>query len=423
MYFPDVTFDFIVTIDPVGTPYDAYITALDLGHLDLTERYQRTASQEINASRAAALRAEGSVDDSVAVLVVMSAERVLPDLDRITAGLPTNWHLYCLSRTPVRAQRDRCLFGSTPASTSGQEFRLKVGGHLQRIASEQPVGSPFNPASPTFPRTRVECSDLTDIAHQNPASGVATVRSLGFRLDAMYNLRPGTEKLVIVNQSALGRQNLELPIFQRWKWAPDINATTLVLNDPTLYVSERIDCGWWVGTTELDYVPPFSRAVGRLAAELGVPREDIVFYGGSAGAFSSLAMAAELPGSRAVVDIPQTDLRTYHIKSAINVLAQDCFGVPDRSQIPEEFAHRFSVFERFRRVGHCPDFVYCQNTHDATHVVGQYLEFADKLDEFFPGHRGQYRTYELNHPVKGGHIPLPRRSTVQIINSVLEKTP
>ncbi|MFI7481961.1 prolyl oligopeptidase family serine peptidase [Kocuria sp. M1R5S2] len=422
MYFPDVTFDFIVTIDPAGTPYEAYITAQDLGPLDLTSRYERTASREINALRAAGLREDGSVAAGAAVLVVMSADRALPDLVRISSYLPENWYLYCLSRSLVRTHRPRCLFQATPSDISDRDFRLKVGGHLQRLVSQQPIGSPFNPDTPPFPRARADCHDLPDIVRQGTARGVATVRSLGFRMDAMYTLRPDTRKLVIVNQSALSRKNQPLPIFQRWKWAPDIEATTLVLNDPTLYVSERIECGWWVGTQELDYVPLFSRAVGRLAAELDVPLEDVVFYGGSAGAFASLAMAAELPGSRAVVDIPQTDLRTYHIKSAINVLAQECFGVPDRSQIPEEYAYRLSVLERFRRLGRCPEFVYYQNTHDVTHVVDQYLEFAEQLQESFPHHRGEYRTYELNHPVKGGHTPLPRRTTVHVINDALERT-
>ena len=423
MYFPDVTFDFIVTIDPAGTPFDSYISALDLGHLDLTSQYQRTASQEINALRAAALHAGGTVDDSAAVLVVMSVEQhALPDLDRIIACLPDTWRLYCLSRATAKSDNPRHILQAVPADITGQSFRLRAGGHLQRIVAEQAIGSPFNPATPPFPRTRVECSDLSNIARQGSTSGVATVRSLGFRLDAMYNLRPETGKLVIVNQSALSRQNLELPIFQRWKWAPDIHATTLVLNDPTLYVSERIECGWWVGTKEFDYVPPFSRAVGRLAAELDVPLEDVVFYGGSAGAFASLAMAAELPGSRAVVDIPQTDLRTYHIKSAINVLAQDCFGVPGTAHVPEELAHRLSVIERFRRLGRCPEFVYYQNTHDRAHVVDQYLRFAEELEKLFSDHGGQFKTYELNHPVRGGHTPMPRRATVNAVNAALEST-
>jgi hypothetical protein len=419
-YFPSNTFDRIVILDPPGSAYDDTILSLDLRMFDLTTSYGRTGSHEVNMLNFAEFLRNRPDLAEEQILAVMSADRFLPDLSRILRDMPHNVSLYAVSRRRIDVVHERFVTHGVPAGITADEFTAKIRGHLAKLVGEQPEGGNFNPASQPFPTAEVSLSSLAELAAVEEPWGVLTTDLGGLPLNAVYRLKPESRALVVMNQSALGGRENGLPKFQRWKWVEDIHASTLVLNDPTLYVADDILCGWFVGTEDVDLVPLFTDAVTVLAAQLGVPDNRIIFYGGSAGAFTSLSMAAELPCSLAVVDIPQTDLFTYHIPSVIDRLAQECFQSDNRENVAADLRYRFNVVERFRRLGRCPEFIYYQNTWDVTHVNSQYLSFRDAVDADFPNHKGRFETYEFRHPLKGGHVPMSRRDTVAVINDALE---
>ena len=102
-------------------------------------------------------------------------------------------------------------------------------------------------------------------------------------------------KLVVMLQGAIDRTKIQLPIFQRWSWAEDIEASVLILNDPTLFGND-LRLGWWQGEEEQYAIPSAGEFIKLVIDKLGYSVKDLLFFGSSAGGFSALMMAGHLKG-------------------------------------------------------------------------------------------------------------------------------
>lgn len=339
-------------------------------------------------------------------------------IEEIADALPVGQTLWAFSPTSRRITHPRLRLTHVPAGTD-REFILKIAGHLDRFIREEPTGSPLNPDQALFPTEHTDVDSLDAFAPEFDVRRTVAVQHRDVRFDFFSDLKSNSDSLVVFGQDALKRERMNIPHFFRWKWTSEIDSSVLILNDPTLYLNETLNAGWWVGTPSNDYVHRAVEVIRHIADCANVGARNVVFVGASAGGFSSLHMAAAYPGSRALVDIPQTNLRTYSEKAEADAAIQAGLGYETAQDVPAELLHRIDVIERFDSEGRIPEFAYFQNMRDVTHVDAQLGDFQSRLaGRQVPSHK--FVEYSQWHLTKGGHFPLRKSVMINEINSYLQ---
>lgn len=411
--------DLIAVLDAPGGVIDRYIESFQLEHINISNEIQRTSDPLVNAQRLNELLSGHHRGKNV--LWLMTAESTDVPVEALSFLSSPGVHTIVFTRRYRASKFDNVTVQGMPDGAD-VNFDAKVGGHLSRIIRMQPPGSPINPPSLPFPDIHRPYSGIEEYVPVVGERHTVSIEVDGVKYDFYSDLRAGTKKLVVFGQSALSRSLVELPVFHRWKWALDLDGSAIALNDPTLYLDDKIEAGWWIGTKDRDYAEEASRIVAKIAASLGLSPEDVIFYGGSAGGFSSFHMAACLPGSRVVADIPQIDLRKYHLPLAIDAAVRAGLGYASRLEVPEEYLHRIDVIERFKHQKHVPDFLYLQNLKDDKHLEAHFDDFKSRLEALkgeneWARSSGVFETYSAWSLVRGGHFPLGRADTMRHLNS------
>ena len=239
----------------------------------------------------------------------------------------------------------------------------------------------------------------------------------GFKFEFFAHLIPN-KPLVVFMPAAIYQDKSPLPIFFRWSWHKEIEASCIFLNDPTLYFDKKIVCGWFQGTQKNWLIDSTVSIVKNIANKLNIQNSDIIFFGSSAGGFSAIQAATLMPQSMAMVEIPQTNLNTYWAQSEVKKTLSACYGDIECSV---KFPERLSVIESIKNKRRFPDMTVYHSMHD--------IKSLNQISELFNCYLAclddnEYDTGVLNiifydsfHPVKGGHTPPPKSYTIKNINS------
>lgn len=415
----DIEFDYLAVLDPSGSVLDRYIESFQLSHVDISNEIARSSDRLSNVRRLhelVRLRYPGK-----RVLAFVAEEFGSFPFEGISDVWSEHFKCVVFTRNFRKSELSDVIVQGVPTDPS-VDFDSKVGGHLSRIVRNQPVGSAVNPLSLPFPELHREFVGLAEYEPLFDQQHTVCIEVDGVKYEFFSDLRNHSKKLVVFGQSALSRRTARLPLFHRWKWTLDLEGSALALNDPTLYLDGALDAGWWIGTRQRDYVEEAVEIVRVAATSLDLEASDVIFYGGSAGGFSSFQMAACLPGSRVVADIPQIDLRQYHLPQAVDSAVRAGLGYDSAKAVPAEYLHRIDVVERFVRNQHVPDFLYLQNLRDAAHLDDHFHDFRRRVQELSENHRwarpeARYETYSAWSLVRGGHFPLGRFDTMKYLNA------
>jgi len=202
----------------------------------------------------------------------------------------------------------------------------------------------------------------------------------GVKLRFYMNIRPNSKRLLVFGQGYTDRKLVTLPRFQRMNWASEFEDSLIILSDPTLYLDPQMGLGWCVGTADKHYLPIICDYIGEVATKLGVANEHMLFWGSSAGGFTSLMMATYFPGAAAVANNPQIDVLAFK-RGGVRMLLDLGFGGIGIDQARKRYKTRFSFIERVREIGWIPDIYYLQNVADEDHYRDQFLPFVAALGE------------------------------------------
>jgi len=321
------------------------------------------------------------------------------------------------------AQKSKSYYTVNVPCSNINEFEKKVARHLEVFVEGQASGSPLNPVTETFTDLVIETENLSEKDIIIGESYILRVIKDNVPFEFHCNFRAFGDHLVVLGQDALNRNRVALPHFFRWRWTSSICASTLVLNDPTLYLSDDLNCGWFVGTPERDYLKECVSVVGAIKSLLQ-SRSPTVFYGASAGGFSSLCMASCSKDALAIVDIPQTNLFNYHARAEVDRLAKSAFGVASVLEVPDEYLYRFDCLGRFEHEQCIPRTIYTHNVKDLKHkdqvdyFLRGWLKLCHSLDSSKVASLS-IETYSRWHISKGGHFPMAKNTAVKLINSVV----
>jgi len=275
-----------------------------------------------------------------------------------------------------------------------------------------------------------EFSSLSDISvdiFSCPSEFQLVVFERGVKFEFQVNCKSLASSLIVFGQSALGNRDLELPVFHRGSWANDFErSSTVALNDPTLYLSDELLGGWFQGTRDHFYMTTCAEIVQKIAQLMGLSNDKVVFYGSSAGGFSSLMMACDVPGSHVVAEVPQIDMNQYHVKSALANICKYSYQVDEIEQVNLTYPSRINVISRMMEIPQIPNIYFIQNIADNLHIDRHLMPFMNYLNKRFRGgsefsSKVMVAWFFKVTPSGDGHLPADRNFSVGVVKDAIAK--
>lgn len=202
-----------------------------------------------------------------------------------------------------------------------------------------------------------------------------------FKYDFLLQ-RKKSNKIVIVFHGAKDQSVISPPYFERWSWMDVFNCNLLNISDPTLQISKSLKLGWYLGNREEYALEVIISVVLKIANNLGIKNNNIIFWGSSGGGFTSLMAAAKVNGSTGVAFNPQIDTSKYysgHVKESL--LAS--YGVSSIKQLDPSHWSKLSFIKQFYNKGSKDSqFIVCQNEADNFHLEKHYTELFNFITSY-----------------------------------------
>ena len=119
------------------------------------------------------------------------------------------------------------------------------------------------------------------------------------------------DKLICIGSGSQPRneKNFDRPCFQRHSWHSEFNASVIYYSDPIYLQSNTVNCGWCVGTPQEYYLEYIQKIIEKLCFNRNIKNKNILFYGSSAGGFTSIQLGIYFKESVVLANNPQIDLR------------------------------------------------------------------------------------------------------------------
>lgn len=202
------------------------------------------------------------------------------------------------------------------------------------------------------------------------------------------------------------------PWFNRWSWS--FKGSTLFFHDPTLYLSDEIFAPWGVGTPDVWYLEKISVIIQKLAKKLEIKNEDIMFFGSSAGGFTSLVLSILIKNTIALADVPQFDITKWgsHWKPIKNA----SFDM-DVETFIEKYNERLNIMTLIKREKYVPNAYILMDCSVDTDFSRQYMFFFKELNDFEyheDGNTMKLCIYGKN--IK--HAPTSQKKTLAIMDNI-----
>lgn len=179
-----------------------------------------------------------------------------------------------------------------------------------------------------------------------------------------------SRNLIIIFHAAANPQTLTLPIFVGLGITKDLDASIMVVSDPSLEYS--IPTGWFVGSEKIALQRELKKVIKHVIRTCSA--DHVIFQGASAGGFAAMQYSASIPGSLAVAINPQTDL-SAHYPERVQPYLDACWNgsMPRYSTATTNLLLPYSTtFDNF--------ILYVQNAHDTFHLKNHFCQWAKTFD-------------------------------------------
>jgi len=171
------------------------------------------------------------------------------------------------------------------------------------------------------------------------------------------------------------RSGKNLPLFARWNYGNVLGAHVLSITDPTLYLSENLDLGWYIGTKEQNATEGIVEIALRCAKAVGIPCNKIIFSGSSGGGFAAIQAAAMMPEGKAIAINPQTDITKHLIRGYLENIS-GCKSIEEGKLLYGCRWNAIEALESAISAGRSPKILYVQNINDTSHFTNHFMPFA-----------------------------------------------
>ena len=200
-----------------------------------------------------------------------------------------------------------------------------------------------------------------------------------FNYPCRLKVNPDAQYLSVQLHGAVpNRREAALPIFSRWNYGKILGAHVLSICDPTIYLSEDLSVGWYLGSREENAIQGIVAIASRCAEILGVGPERVIFSGSSGGGFAALQAAALVDNGKAIAINAQTNLMRYP-ERFLQSYAELAANYSSIEEARETIGNRWNVIDSLNvscNSGRNPQIVIVQNRNE-WHYSQHYLPFAE----------------------------------------------
>ncbi len=259
----------------------------------------------------------------------------------------------------------------------------------------------------------IDINNIKDIPE-----GRVTFRIGSAKFECMFH-RGKKKKLFLILDGARthsGGKKRSVPIFNRWSWYPYSDCSWISVEDPMYFVNDDITLGWFWGTQNENFRQYTAQLAAAIAEHLGVPKQSVVFYGGSGGGTAAIHSAALFGGGVAVSINGQVNFEYGH-KDIDNFIKYT--GMDIRN--PDKFERNdiCGVMKRY------PDtrYVLVENCRSEWDLVDHARYFSKKLGiepKYGVSRFGNIYTYLYDAAGKSPHTAFENKNTFFAINLLTE---
>lgn len=178
-----------------------------------------------------------------------------------------------------------------------------------------------------------------------PGQGASRYRYVypnGLFLDAFF-VNKGGNTLIVQFHGAVDRTRTILPRFERLATLLETEYSSIIFADPTLWIDEIIQLGWYTGVPGQNVQHDIASMVESIARQFGFER--IICVGASGGGFAALQVSALIPGSVSVPINPQTSIANYFVDGDRSLIGPQRYWAKNAraSELPPGHPEEFFV--------------------------------------------------------------------------------
>ncbi|MGL4819356.1 MAG: glycosyl transferase family 2 [Bacilli bacterium] len=232
--------------------------------------------------------------------------------------------------------------------------------------------------------------------------------------------RPTLQSLVVIGSGAFNPERIKPPIFHRHSWFKEIEASTIFYNDPTFYLNSSLSVAWLQGTAQHFYLETVAEIVREIQARMNKANEDLLFYGSSAGGFTSMLLGTLFQGSRVLVNNPQTIVPNYS-KGHVGRMMETSYQGLAHEEAIQTYQHRLEAVAWFVAHRYVPNMTYLQNAGCAHDLSNHLIPFMRTLAEVLPDGAEDVVKVVLYHEKEKGHNPLDKDVTLRYIHEKMKE--
>lgn len=204
------------------------------------------------------------------------------------------------------------------------------------------------------------------------------------------------------------------PFLHRWSWHNDLpDYDVVALGDPSVAVDERLLGGWFMHS-EVDIIAELAGFLEQIVTALDHDVARVTTYGSSLGGYGAIALAAHLPGVRAVAEIPQVDIARWPVRSA-QALLEEVLAREPLAEFRERFPERVDLLDRLRFAGFIPPITLVTNSADPSYADQRdFIRDTHSLEAALPAD-GVRRLVHSDGVL--GHKALPKEQALALIRT------
>lgn len=223
------------------------------------------------------------------------------------------------------------------------------------------------------------------------------MHSDGICLDFLWSPKEGYKNIFILFSGDVPREKYQLPVFQRWSWAPHFPGNTLYVADPMLRQSDSLGLAWYVGDKFRDPMKVIAKLIKSLCRQYKVEERNLTFYGSSGGGFAALRSLLFFERANAVAINPQTNIAKYHKKKVSEFLGSLYSGLNPKEMF-NSFGDKADLLLHVETLAD-KNIVYVQNKLDSFHADNHERPFFEEIER--NGLKSNIKRIRFDH--EGGH--------------------
>lgn len=267
----------------------------------------------------------------------------------------------------------------------------------------------------------INFKDLTDLKLKFDKKVGLIIHWDNVKYEFLLNIKSNNDKLLVLGSGALGQKEFDRtrPYLERHSW--QFKQSTIHYHDPTYYIDNKIGIGWGVGDENTWYLEKIAAILKILIKKININRKNILFYGSSAGGFTSLMLSTLIKGTMCLADIPQLYVHKYKSKAeqldVWKVIKNNAFSDISDEMFLESFLNRLDFVELVKRENYVPDAYLVLDCSVNLDFYTQYIPFFETLNQL-PFNENSNRLKLIIKGQHRGHRALSQTNTFQLINKL-----